>query len=126
MEDKLLKAIENTLGHLNKDEEQCKKALEEINSKIKSGESREEKEYKDDLEKIQEEIKDKQEDKERATDLFKLMEEKEDEKQKLDNAKNIMLKNREECEDAIKQVEGKKEYKDGKLVDSKEESKLAN
>lgn len=120
MEDKLLKAIENTLGHLNKDEEQCKKALEEINSKIKSGESREEKEYKDDLEKIQEEIKDKQEDKERATDLFKLMEEKEDEKQKLDNAKNIMLKNREECEDAIKQVEGKKEYKDGKLVDSKE------
>ena len=120
MEEKLLEAIEKTLGHLSKDEEQCKKELEEINKKISIGESIEEKEYKEDLKKIQEEIKDKQEDKEKATNLFKLKQEKEDENKKLNDAKSKMLKNKEQCEDAIKQMEGKKEYKDGKLVDTQE------
>ncbi len=127
MEERLLKVLEEKLLGLQRDEAQCMEALEKISGKYNTENSKlvkteEQLEYENDLAKIRKEIEaTKKED----AYIKKLLQERQ-EKLGIILTEKSLLRDKEQLEQAIKEMSGKSVLRNGKLEKTPEQIEYEN
>ncbi len=121
MEERLLEAVESKIQKLANDKEQYEKAIEELSKKMETRDGKLVKtnemiEYETDFQKISLELESTKKEKDTISELLNRKQELE----KSISRKEYLLKEKEQCEKAIKEISDKKVFENGKLVETKE------
>ena len=121
MEERLLEAVESKIQKLANDKEQYEKAIEELSKKMETRDGKLVKtnemiEYETDFQKISLELESTKKEKDTIGELLNRKQELE----KSISRKEYLLKEKEQCEKATKEISDKKVFENGKLVETKE------